>query len=77
MSKEGNAAYDAEERNVRGTNAVLVEVDRVHDLRATYPNYFLDVRKFVEECEVSLFGKKVFRFHEMDVSWVRNWKKPT
>lgn len=31
--------------NVR--NAVLVEVDRIDDLKAAYPNYFLDVSLFM------------------------------
>lgn len=30
------------------TNAVIIEVDRVADLLAAYPNYYLDVRQFTD-----------------------------
>ncbi|WP_311276229.1 hypothetical protein [Methylobacterium sp. WCS2018Hpa-22] len=36
------------ERRGAGIDAVLVEVDRVKNLRAAYPNYFLDVREFTK-----------------------------
>jgi ppGpp synthetase/RelA/SpoT-type nucleotidyltranferase len=38
--------FNAEMFSAESENAVLVEVDRVEDLRDAYPNYFLDVTKF-------------------------------
>jgi ppGpp synthetase/RelA/SpoT-type nucleotidyltranferase len=72
--KDGNAAYDAEERDLRETNAVLVEVDRVLDLKSAYPNYFLNVHNFIRECEISLGGDGVSRLDSLDVSWLRDWR---
>ena len=71
--RDGSAAYDAEDRDLRETNAVLVEVDRVRDLKSAYPNYFLDVQNFVGECELSIDGKEPPRLDDIDVSWLRNW----
>lgn len=43
-----------EAENSSGINSVLVEVDRAECLRAAYPNYFLDVTKFVEAARLSI-----------------------
>lgn len=52
----GTQRYDVVE-NDRNVTSVLVEVDRVADLRAAYPNYFLDVADFARTLATSL-GKR-------------------
>ncbi len=47
FSRAATAYLDVEETGGQMMNAVLVEVDRLEDLRAAYPNYFLDVGMFV------------------------------
>lgn len=71
--QEGSAAYNSEDRDLRETNAVLVEVDRVRDLKSAYPNYFLDVVAFIKECELSVPGEEKPKADSMDVSWLSNW----
>lgn len=71
--RDGSAAYVAEERGWRETNAVLVEVDRVRDLKSAYPNYFLDVQTFLSECEMSTGGEKQELRSKLDVSFVGKW----
>lgn len=41
--------YYQDEQDKPSRNTVLVEVDKVDDLKAAYPNYFLDVKKFMHE----------------------------
>lgn len=43
----------------KGVTTVLVEVDKVENLRDAYPNYFLDVTLFVENLERALDGRKL------------------
>ena len=62
------SAYRDDERD--GINTVLVEIDRVQDLRAAYPNYFLDIRAFENELKKALPQ----RMWQRDYSWVANWK---
>lgn len=45
--RAGNDEYSVQERGNVESNAVLVEVARVEDLRVAYPNYFFDVSLFV------------------------------
>ena len=59
-------------------NAVLVEVDRLTDLKHAYPNYFLDVGKFTDELRriVSTGGKEPPSRSgwKPDLSWLQNWR---
>jgi hypothetical protein len=47
----GENYFDAE---VGGGNAILVDVDRVEDLKTAFPNYFLDVEEFVKRLKLIL-----------------------
>ncbi|MGN7770766.1 RelA/SpoT domain-containing protein [Phyllobacterium sp. 22552] len=47
--------YALEERNNGSRNTVLVEIDRVENLKKAYPNYFLDVGKFVYHLKKAIF----------------------
>lgn len=53
----GSRAYDAEDSKSDPKNAVLVEVDKVDDLKDAYPNYFLDVALFTKGLRNVLDGK--------------------
>ena len=54
-----------------GSNSVLVAVDKVGDLRAAYPNYFLDVSLFEDRLrQVVRPRPKGLTF---DFSWLSNW----
>lgn len=59
-------------------NAVLVEVDRLSDLKRGYPNYFFDVGMFTEKLRdiVSQGGKDPPSKSgwKPDLSFVRNWR---
>lgn len=50
-------------------SAVLVEADKVTDLKAAYPNYFLDVKMFNHKLQNVIFGRKARSFH--DLAWIR------
>lgn len=70
LSSEG---YIQAEKNSGGGSAVLVEVDRLADLREAYPNYFLDVRTFLQRLNACLL--KSARQSGPDLSWVSDWPK--
>lgn len=46
--------YFRTERDRQDQNTVVVEVDRVDDLRRAYPNYFMDVRGFTARLKIML-----------------------
>jgi hypothetical protein len=50
--EEEQAIADKRLENVR--NAVLVQADRIEDLKAAYPNYFLDVKLFLQQLRGTL-----------------------
>jgi len=55
--KQASKAYARKEKQIRdkkGTDAVLVSVDSIRNLRRAYPNYFADTRRFVEELKEAL-----------------------
>lgn len=52
-------------------NSVLVEVDKLDDLRAAYPNYFMDVRIFTEQLRDIIKSPRTLRFS--DGEWLRSW----
>lgn len=59
-------------------NSVLVEVDRLSDLKRAYPNYFFDVGMFTEKLRdiVSHGGKEPPSRSgwKPDLSWLQNWR---
>jgi hypothetical protein len=77
----GSVAYDQEEEKTDPGNAVLVEADKIEDLRAAYPNYFLDVALFTTGLKSVLRGGDVPMPSDMpeqtwkadDLSWIRFW----
>jgi len=48
--------FNAEMFSAESENSVLVEVDRVEDLRDAYPNYFLDVTRFTTLLRTAVLG---------------------
>jgi hypothetical protein len=56
FGKTAAALLDAETSSSVMTNAVIIEVDRVSDLLAAYPNYYLDVHMFTERLKLVLGG---------------------
>src|SRR3990172_13434769 len=49
QASEAYAMKEKEIRDNKGTDAVLVSVDSVRNLRRAYPNYFADTRRFASE----------------------------
>jgi Region found in RelA / SpoT proteins len=45
---QSSEALIQEEQNHGGRDTVLVELEKAEDLKLAYPNYFLDVRKFLD-----------------------------
>ena len=68
------ARYNSAEGNP-SINTVLVEVEKVADLKAAYPNYFLDVQMFTERLRLAIHGKPLTIF---DNGWLKRtiekWK---
>ena len=55
--KQATEAYAKSERQIRGkeiTDAVLVSVNSISNLKRAYPNYFADTTMFLEELDVAL-----------------------
>jgi hypothetical protein len=55
--RQASKAYANTEKQIRdkkGTDAVLVSVDSIRNLRRAYPNYFADTRIFVSELNEAL-----------------------
>jgi ppGpp synthetase/RelA/SpoT-type nucleotidyltranferase len=78
--KLGNDEYSAQERGNIESNAVLVEVARVEDLRTAYPNYFFDVALFVRNFRnimagypLVLHAEEQARPKNPDLSWVNTY----
>lgn len=66
----GSEQYALAEAN-KSINSVLVEVDKVADLREAYPNYFLDVGAFVGRLKRALHKERAKgRF---DADWLKGW----
>lgn len=66
----GSEMYEQAERDQK-INSVLVEVDKVADLREAYPNYFLDVGAFVVRLRRALH--KDMAKGRFDEAWLREW----
>ena len=74
----GSDTYTNEEYFHENLNSVLVEVDKVDNLRAAYPNYFLDVGEFSARMSGIVRGKpplvRQTSLPTMDLSWWINKK---
>lgn len=68
----GVNAYDREDALGDAGNAVLVEVDKVEDLKDAFPNYFLDVALFLRGLKRVLRGQDVEVPNPSIISAVRN-----
>lgn len=79
-------SYSAAETGEKDVNTVLVEVDRVGNLRDAYPNYFLDVAMFKDRLQRSLGIPKTERAADpaargdleakgYDLTWLRGYSK--
>lgn len=54
------------------SNVVMVEIDKVDDLRAAYPNYFLDVRLFTERLRAAVVDTPIARPPEKrNLKWAK------
>lgn len=67
-----NTAISGSEAQDFGLNIVLIEVDKVEDLKAAFPNYFLDVQMFTRRVEAIISG--VAPSPAQDLSWVTKWR---
>ncbi len=65
-------------------NTVLVEIDRVSNLRDAYPNYFLDVKAFNERLKAIVETPKIQAFRPLskgpqgwqpNLVWFSDWRK--
>jgi len=78
VSRQASAtSLDGAERGNSALNSVLVAVDKASDLRAAYPNYFMDVGLFVEEVK-SAIGSTASRQQPLasrffDAQWLGCW----
>ncbi|MDE0590445.1 hypothetical protein OU789_10950 [Halocynthiibacter sp. C4] len=53
--------------------SILVSVDSVDALRAAYPNYFLDVARFLKELKIATMGeKRSISMTELDLSFLKD-----
>lgn len=68
---QSSAQYIEEERRHGARNTVLVEVDKVDDLKVAYPNYFLDVRLFTSRLKNIIYGPG----SDLDLSWLKDYKR--
>lgn len=80
-------SYSSAEKRGGDVNAVLVEVDRLGNLREAFPNYFLDVAMFTERVRRSLARGNHpssvspspisnLETKGYDLNWVRTYSKP-
>lgn len=69
-SRAGAEGYASAQLDPR-FNSVLVEVDRVADLREAYPNYFLDVGAFTRRLRRALHKEAAGK--HFDADWFKDW----
>jgi hypothetical protein len=67
----GSEQYASAERD-SNINTVLVEVDKVADLREAYPNYFLDVGAFTDRLRRALIDARQRRINDWLTNWIEN-----
>lgn len=63
--------------------AVMVEADRIEDLKAAFPNYFLDVKLFTDELKRMVYPELAAELppkenppvlgQDLNVEWLKNW----
>lgn len=69
----GSQRYIEEEKKQGRMNSVLVEVNKVSDLKKAFPNYFLDVRTFTDRLKAVLSpGYKSSQAY--DLSWLAKFR---
>lgn len=85
-SSVGAQAYNAVDGFGASGTDVLIEVDKVSDLKAAYPNYFLDVRQFLSFARAAVEDRQV-EDHQHDTasdepseaegefSWLREYER--
>jgi hypothetical protein len=71
---EGADKYSQEEIEHAELDTVLVEVDKVQDLKLAYPNYYWDVRSFTTHLK-DLLGLSRPTLKHDHLSWVRHFVK--
>lgn len=81
----GGWAYDAADGFGASGTDVLIEVDRIADLRAAYPNYFLDVRHFLTVARAAIGGwdlppeagaeAAAEPFQDPEFAWLRDYQR--
>lgn len=69
----GAARYVDEEKNNQKRNTVLVEVNKVNDLKKAFPNYFLDVSAFTEKLK-SVLSPGYKSGQAYDLSWLAAYR---
>ncbi|MBY0621559.1 RelA/SpoT domain-containing protein [Sphingomonas ursincola] len=69
-AKASYASLDLAEKSDQ-INSVLVEVDKLDDLRSAYPNYFMDVRIFTDQLRDIIKPPRALRLS--DGEWLRSW----
>lgn len=69
--------YNNQDMIADSTNSVLVEVDRVEELAAAYPNYFLDVRMFTDRLRRAVYDRARPNSRFGNLEWLRDFKRPT
>lgn len=79
----GSDDRSRDQNEAAAANGVLVEIDKVENLRAAYPNYFMDVGAFTDNILRITEGRNetptyiAKRRQGLDVSWLKDWRKPT
>lgn len=70
---QGAEQYVEEERVHARRNTVLVEVNKVNDLKKAFPNYFLDVSVFTEKLR-GVLSPNYKSGQAYDLSWLANYR---
>jgi hypothetical protein len=70
-----NGYETLENRDSDSVSTVLVEVDRVEDLKQAYPNYFLDVKLFTDRLRAIVYDQETElpRTGRPNMSWLTDW----
>ena len=78
----GTEKSSKEEQEHVTLNTVLVEVDRFENLRAAYPNYYMDVDEFTSNLKWVLGGRNLpdgdgrwASYRPLDLSWIHDWTR--
>lgn len=84
QASRASARYGDQEEQHSNRDTVMVEVDRVRDLKEAYPNYYLDVSLFTHNLVRILNGEPLITTisrqrlqktaQEYDLNWLKNWQ---